>query len=179
MPHLSGVEINALASTAGYRLAAKGGLAMVNSLLSQLPGNLGYTLENKGEIWESYVAVGDSYDAAHGFFGGTYYTLAIAAQTIPVLGALLPVDDDDLLPGDDEDPPVDDDDEPVKLGGDLGFGLTGLGAAVEIVSWFGDLLSNLQADSPQALGGLSRNTQDGINSTEQNAVVRILGGRNK
>lgn len=190
MPHLTGIDINAISSVKAWRMVAEQrGMEGIESLLAQAGGGgLGYTWKNQGSVWDMYSAVGDSYDQAHGFFGNTVYALGREAQqTIPVLASLVPVDDNELLP---EDPPDEPPDEPPVDDGDwLGAGIRigivpGLAGTVaggrEVVSWFGDLITGFRADVNVANTGLTPAGDDGLGAKGQNAVVRLtLGARIK
>jgi len=99
MPHESGRDVDIVASLAGYRLA--GTNALIDSLLSQIPGDRGYTLENKGDLWNLYVPSGDSYDAAHGFFSNTVYAIGttVVVETQPDVESTTPVSEEALEEG--------------------------------------------------------------------------------
>ncbi len=184
MPHLSGVDINAISSVAAWRfVAGSQGVSGINSLLSQVGGgSLGYSLANKGDAWEFYSASGDSYDVAHQFFGGTVYAIgATALQTPGVLASLEPVSEEFLMP--DEEPPPDAPEVPEGVGlsgvGGLGVAVSGLAAASEVVSWFGSLITNLSADGPSIQPGLGGGQGGGLTEVERNPVARMLGFRVK
>ncbi len=180
MPHLTGAEINAFGSAEAWRLIAqKQGVSGLNAALSQVGGGgLGYTVANQGDVWSAYTAVGDSYDAAHGFFGGIVYTIGAVGETTPDVSVLTPVGEEELLPGDEGEEPSVDDEHFGHIPGTLGA--LGLGEARDIfASWFGEFIVGLHPDTPTIKEGLSRNPWEGITGTEENAVARFMGMRLK
>ncbi len=106
MPHFPNTPIT-IGSTSAWRMVAQQeGMAGLDTLLSQVGGGAGagFTMANKGDIWDLYSASGDSLDLAHRLFGGTLYIIP-TVTTLPVLGSILfPTDEEEGTP---EEPPQD------------------------------------------------------------------------
>ncbi len=189
MPHLSGRSIDVIGSVEGFRLVSQeAGAPGLESLLRQT--GAGYEMSEMGDVWKLYVPSGDSYDDAHGFFGGAIYAISNDSLQAPgKLTSLLPLDEFELGP-DDTDPGPDPDaehDESIMghLMGHLGSTLRDVSGLDNLMT-AGEYLSNVDwhAALDMAMfgrGGTGQETKAPslLADKEPNVVALSLGFRGR